>query len=300
MSESWFPMLMLPRVVILLLILFIWTSEWVTCFLASFGSREIGTMPMEHPESNIATPENAMALTIKVALTSGNRCKESFWRLNMWWLRWKNVRRAIASLIVRIKNPVPRCLWMGYPHSLLQHGPETELGTIWTVAYVKASEAPCIVCAYGGFCVVVVRSVRLIIITAVFAGAALLRVRWPIIWSWWLFWFCSSIYSTRSLWSTGIIRSVMWGHAVHFYTSINTLLGFESYANRSIVAVHYLDKVRVYVCVPIFDFLAHQDCAHHCENHWDSQVDLVVLLIFIFYMDSDLSDGIFESASKVR
>ena len=52
---------------------------------------------------------------------------------------------------------------------------------MWAVASVKASDAPCIVPAYGGFCVAVVHSVRLIIITAVFAGAGLLRVRWSII-----------------------------------------------------------------------------------------------------------------------
>ena len=33
--------------------------------------------------------------------------------------------------------------------------------------------------------------------------------------------------------------------------------------------------------------------------HINSQVDLVVLLIFIFYVDSGLSDGVFESANKV-
>ena len=60
------------------LIPFMWTSEWVTCFLASFSSREIGTIQVEHPESNIATLENVMPLTVKVALTSGDRYKESF------------------------------------------------------------------------------------------------------------------------------------------------------------------------------------------------------------------------------
>ena len=156
------------------------------------------------------------------------------------------------------------------------------MSRIWAVASVKASDAPSIVPAYGGFCVAVVHSMRLIIITAVFAGAGLLRVRWSIIWSWWLFWFSSSIYSTRLLRSTCIISSVMWGRAVHFYTSINVLLGFAGYANRCIVAVHCLGEVRVYVRVPIFDFLAHQHCAHDWENHIDSQVDLVVLLIIIF------------------
>ena len=53
--------------------------------------------------------------------------------------------------------------------------------TIWTVASVKASDASGIVLAYGGFCVAVVHSVRPIIITAVFAGTGLLRVRWSII-----------------------------------------------------------------------------------------------------------------------
>ena len=82
MGESRFPMLMLqcssPRAVMLPLIPFMWTSEWITHFLASFGSREIGTMQVEHLESKIATPENVMPLTIKVALTSGDWCKESF------------------------------------------------------------------------------------------------------------------------------------------------------------------------------------------------------------------------------
>ena len=53
--------------------------------------------------------------------------------------------------------------------------------TIWAVASVKSSDAPGIVPAYGGCCVAVVLSVRLIIITAVFAGAGLLRVHWSII-----------------------------------------------------------------------------------------------------------------------
>ena len=88
------------------------------------------------------------------------------------------------------------------------------------LASAKASDAPGIVPAYGGFCVAVVHSVRLIIITAVFIGAGLLRVRWSIIWSWWLFWFRLSFYSTRLLRSTRIMCSVMWGRAVHFYTSI--------------------------------------------------------------------------------
>ena len=35
-------------------------------------------MQVEHPESNIATPENVMPLMVKVALMSGDRCKESF------------------------------------------------------------------------------------------------------------------------------------------------------------------------------------------------------------------------------
>ena len=48
----------------------------------------------------------------------------------------------------------------------------------------------------------------------------------------------------------------------HFYTSINILLGFTGFVNRCIVAVDFLDEVRVYVWVPIFDFLAHQHCAH--------------------------------------
>ena len=90
----------------------------------------------------------------------------------------------------------------------------------------------------------------------------------------------------------------MLGHAVYFYTSINVLLSFAGYANRSIMAVHCLDEVRVYVWVQIFDFLAYQHCVHDWENHIDSQVDLV--LIFIFYVDSGLSDSVFESASKVR
>ena len=67
-----------PRVVMLPLIPFMWTLEWVKYFLASFGSREMGTIQVEHPESNIATPENVMPLTVKVALTSGDRCNESF------------------------------------------------------------------------------------------------------------------------------------------------------------------------------------------------------------------------------
>ena len=202
MGESWFPMLMLqyssPRAVMLPLIPFIRTSEWVTCFLASFGSREIGTMQVEHPEFNIATPENVMPLTVKVASTSSDRCKESFWRLNMWGLGWKNMERAITFRLVRTENPVPRCLWMVCDMGLSL---SRRWVTIWAVAFVKASEAPSIVPAYGGFCVAVVHSVRLIIITAVFAGAELLRVHWSIIWSWWLFCFRSSIYSTRSLWS---------------------------------------------------------------------------------------------------
>ncbi len=53
--------------------------------------------------------------------------------------------------------------------------------TILEVASLKASDAPGIVPAYGGFCVTVVHCVRLIIIMAVFAGAGLLRVRWSII-----------------------------------------------------------------------------------------------------------------------
>ena len=138
MGESRFPLLMLqcssPRAVILPLIPFMWTSEWVTCFLASFGSWEIGTMQVEHTESNFATLENVMPLT--------------------------------------------------------------------------------------------------------------------------------SIYSTQLLRSTCIICSVMLGRAVYFYTLINVLLGFAGYANRCIVAVHCLDEVRVYVRVPIFDFLAHQHCTH--------------------------------------
>ena len=112
----------------------------------------------------------------------------------------------------------------------------------------------------------VVHSVHLIIITAVFAGAGRLRVRWSIIWSWWLFWFSSSIYSTRLLWFTCIICSVMWGRAVHFYASNNILLGFAGYANHCIVAFHCLDEVRVYVWVPIFDFLTHQHRAHYWEK----------------------------------
>ena len=82
MGESQFLMLMLqcnsPRAAMLPLISFMWTLEWVTYFLASFGSREIGTMQVEHPESDIATPENVMPSTVKVALTSGDRCKEIF------------------------------------------------------------------------------------------------------------------------------------------------------------------------------------------------------------------------------
>ena len=53
-------------------------GELGTVPLASFGSREIGTVQVEHPESNIATPVNVMPLTVKVALTSCDRCKESF------------------------------------------------------------------------------------------------------------------------------------------------------------------------------------------------------------------------------
>ena len=81
--------------------------------------------------------------------------------------------------------------------------------TIWAVASVRANDAPGIVPAYGRFCVAVVPSVRLIIITVVFAGAGLLSVRWSIIWSWGLFWFRPSIYSTRLLRSTFIICSVV-------------------------------------------------------------------------------------------
>ena len=77
-------------------------------------------------------------------------------------------------------------------------------------------------------------------------------------------------------------------------------LSFAGNANCCIVAVHCLDEVRVYVWVLVFDFLAHQHCAHNWENHIGSQVDLVVLLIFIFYVDSGLSNGVFESASEVR
>ena len=47
---------------------------------------------------------------------------------------------------------------------------------MWAVASVKASGAPSIAPAYGRFCDVVGHSVRLIIITAVFAGAGLFRV----------------------------------------------------------------------------------------------------------------------------
>ena len=43
---------------------FMWTSEWVTCFLASFGCREIGTMQVKHPEPNIATPGNVIPLAL--------------------------------------------------------------------------------------------------------------------------------------------------------------------------------------------------------------------------------------------
>ena len=53
--------------------------------------------------------------------------------------------------------------------------------TIWAVVSVKASDSPGIIPAYGGFCVAVAHSMRLIIITAVFAGAGMLRVRWSII-----------------------------------------------------------------------------------------------------------------------
>ncbi len=52
---------------------------------------------------------------------------------------------------------------------------------IWAVASFKASDTPGIVPAYGGFCIAVVHSVRLIIIMTVFAGAGLLRVHWLII-----------------------------------------------------------------------------------------------------------------------
>ena len=128
MAESQFPMLMLqcslPRAVMLPLIPFMWTSEWVTCFWTSFCSREIGTMQVEHPKSNIATPENVMPLAVKVALPSVDQCKESFWRLNMWWLGWKNRGRAITFRHVRTENLVPRCLWMVYPDPLQRHGPE--------------------------------------------------------------------------------------------------------------------------------------------------------------------------------
>ena len=71
MGKSRFPKLMLQcsslRAVMLPLIPFMGTSEWVTCFLASFSRCEISTMQVEHPESNIATPENVMPLTVKVA-----------------------------------------------------------------------------------------------------------------------------------------------------------------------------------------------------------------------------------------
>ena len=213
MGESWFLMLMLecssPRAVILPLIPFIWTSEWVTCFLASFGRREIGTMQVEHTESNIATPEKVILLTVKAALMSGDWCKGSFWRLNMWWLEW-NMGRPITSRLVRTENPVPRCLWIVYPLRCYDMGLSLSRRwvTIWAATSVKASDALCIVLAYGGFSVAVVHSVRLIIIIAVFAEAGLLRVRWSIIWSWWLFWFRSSIYLTRSLWSMCIICHV--------------------------------------------------------------------------------------------
>ena len=86
--------------------------------------------------------------------------------------------------------------------------------TIWAVVSVKASNTPDIVPAYGGFCVAVMHSVYLIIITVcliiitVFAGAGQLRMRWSIILSWWLFWFRPSIYLTRLLRSTCIICSV--------------------------------------------------------------------------------------------
>ena len=130
LSKSRFPMLMLqcssPRAVMLPLIPLMWTSEWITCFLASYSSWEIGKMQVEHPESNIAMLENVMPLTVKVALMSGDQCKESFWRLNMWWLGWKNRGRAITVRLVHTKNPVPWCLWMVYPHLLLWHGPEPE------------------------------------------------------------------------------------------------------------------------------------------------------------------------------
>ena len=67
-----------PRAVMLPLIRLMRTLEWVMCFLASFGSREMATIQVEHPESNIATPENVIPLTVKVALMSGDRYKESF------------------------------------------------------------------------------------------------------------------------------------------------------------------------------------------------------------------------------
>lgn len=62
-----------PRKLMLLLIPFTWTSEWVMCFLVYLGSQETGIMEVEHPDSSIATLEKVVLLTMKVILMNRDR-----------------------------------------------------------------------------------------------------------------------------------------------------------------------------------------------------------------------------------
>ena len=53
--------------VMLLLITFTWTSEWVMFFGdGGGGNREIGTLQMDYPESSIATSEKIVSLMVKM------------------------------------------------------------------------------------------------------------------------------------------------------------------------------------------------------------------------------------------
>ena len=73
MVMSWFSS---PKLVILPFMPLTRVSVCVMCFffLASSCNQEIGMMPVEYLESNIAVSEKVVALTVKVALMNGYCC----------------------------------------------------------------------------------------------------------------------------------------------------------------------------------------------------------------------------------
>ena len=124
--------------------------------------------------------------------------------------------------------------------------------TIWAVAFVKASDAPGIwrvLCCGCAFCASDNNHSRVCwswtVESALVDYLILVVVLVP------------SVYLFNSIAEVYVHNMQCHVRSCCLFLLLDQRIG---YANRCIVAV--LDEVKAYVWVPIFDFLAHQHCAH--------------------------------------